>query len=1077
MFTDKDIREMCALRSTYGKAKELVRYGMVEIQSAWRDKEGELIIDAVAEGSDYNGYEVQIQCDDNDDIEEYYCECPAYASYKGMCKHCAAAALLFLEEHEETVQGKDRFRLGLQRTMTDWALIDVMEMLAWEKRVNEQKADGFIELIPEIQEEGGGYYYPRVRYLSFRIGNEKKYVLKNLSDFVEAVAEEKQVSYGKQLSFVHCKSAFTQRAWEYVQYIMGAAAYYDARYERLGKRIELTEELFAGILIISLGMEIDYEYKGKRKKTLQVLDKNPPIKCKLKEAEDAFQLSVPSLERIEGGPYLFIRIKNKVYYCKDGFEKAADVISRLSSEDKEQNLTISRKDMPAFCSTVMEVLEQERAVDKKGINLEKYQPEEAKFCFYMDEEAGRVILKSEVAYGEEVYNLLDTPFISYQCRDLVKERVVTGTAKAYFKQEEYGGGILYFESKDEDAMYQLLNTGIRQLEAWGEVFATDKIKMRNIIRNSKTRVNVSLHSGLLELSVDSDTFSREELLGILDAYRKKKKYYRLKSGDFLNMEEDAARTAAELLDGLALPKGKLLEETIELPKYRALYIDQILQQKKDQIQFKRNSDYKEMIRNMKNVEDSDFAVPESLESILRSYQKTGYRWLRTLEKLGFGGILADDMGLGKTLQTIACLLAIRQEREAFKGLIICPASLVYNWKKELETFAPELQVKLMVGGAEQREALLTDQQCGDVWITSYDMVKRDIALYRDITFDVEVIDEAQNIKNHGTQAARAVKRIQAPVKFALTGTPIENRLSELWSIFDYLMPGLLGSHERFRKEYEQPIMREQDQEKTEQLKKMILPFILRRVKADVLKELPDKMEQVVYSEMETEQKKLYQAHVNRMLETLRKQSEEEIRTGKLQILAELTRLRQICCAPELVYEDYQDDACKVDTCLELINQAVEGNHKALIFSQFTSVFPILEKHLKQMKIPYYILTGQTPKEQRMQMTEEFNKNDVPVFLISLKAGGTGLNLTAANIVIHFDPWWNLAAQNQATDRAHRIGQDKQVMVFKLIVKDTIEENIVRMQEEKQKLASQVLEGEGISAAKLTKEDLLEILNA
>ena len=733
--------------------------------------------------------------------------------------------------------------------------------------------------------------------------------------------------------------------------------------------------------------------------------------------------------------------------------------------------------MPAFCSTVMEVLEQEKAVDKKGINLEEYQPKEARFRFYMDEEAGHVTLRSEAVYGEDVYHLPDTPFSSYQCRDLGKERAVMNTAKAYFKQEEYEEGILYFESKDEDAMYQLLNTGIRQLEAWGEVFATDKIKMRNIIRNSKTQVNVSLKSGLLELSVDSDTFSREELIGILDAYRKKKKYYRLKSGDFLNMEEDAAGTAAELLDGLALPKGKLLEETIELPKYRALYIDQILQQKKDQIQVKRNPDYKEMIRNMKNVEDSDFAVPESLESILRGYQKTGYRWLRTLEKLGFGGILADDMGLGKTLQTIACLLAIKQERGAFKGLIICPASLVYNWKKELETFAPKLQVKLMAGSAEQREALLADQRGGDVWITSYDMVKRDIALYRDITFDVEVIDEAQNIKNHGTQAARAVKQIQAPVKFALTGTPIENRLSELWSIFDYLMPGLLGSHERFRKEYEQPIMREQDQEKTEQLKKMILPFILRRVKKDVLKELPDKMEQVVYSEMEIGQKKLYQAHVNRMLETLKKQSEEEIRTGKLQILAELTRLRQICCAPELVYEDYQDDACKVETCLELINQAVEGNHKVLVFSQFTSVFPILEKNLKQMKIPYYILTGQTPKEQRMQMTEEFNQNDVPVFLISLKAGGTGLNLTAANIVIHFDPWWNLAAQNQATDRAHRIGQDKQVMVFKLIVKDTIEENIVRMQEEKQKLASQVLEGEGISAAKLTKEDLMEILNA
>lgn len=1075
MFTVTDIRETCSLRSAYGKAREIVKYGMVEILSSWRDREGKLVIDAVAEGSYSNEYEVQIQCDANDDIEDYYCDCPAYDSYPGMCKHCAAAALQFLEEHPHVAEEKSLFRLGVQGTKTDQRLLDVMEILAQEKRLKEQEANGTIELVPEIQEEKGSYYRPRTRYLSFRIGNERKYVLKNLSDFVEAVMEEQQVSYGKQLSFVHCKSAFTEKAWQYVKYIMGVAAYYNQHYQRLGKKIELSEELFAGILFISLGEEIDYECAGKRYKTLQVLDQNPPVKCTLKEKEEFFQLSVPFMEKIEGGPHLFVKINNKAYYCRDGFERAADVILQLASEEKALDYMISKKDMPVFCSTVVSVLEQENALDKKGINLEEYKPKEVKFRFYMDEEAGLVTLKSEAVYGEDTYNLLYSSNASYQCRDADKERAALKTAKAYFEKEDSNEGILYFDAKNEDAMYQLLNTGIRQMEELGEVFATDRIKTRNIIRNSRTQVGVSLHSGLLELTVDSDAFSREELYEILEAYRKRKKYYRLKSGDFLNLEEDAAGAAAELLDGLALTKGKLQEETMELPVYRALYIDQVLQQKKDQIQVKRNPDYKEMIRNMKNVEDSDFAVPETLESVLRSYQKTGYRWLRTLEKLGFGGILADDMGLGKTLQTIACLLAMKQERGQLKSLIICPASLVYNWKRELETFAPELHVKMMVGSAEQREALLADQQDGDVWVTSYDMAKRDISLYRNLSFDVEVIDEAQNIKNHGTQAAKAVKRIQAPVKFALTGTPIENRLSELWSIFDYLMPGLLGTHERFRKEYEMPIMREQDQEKMEQLKKMILPFILRRVKGDVLKELPDKMEQVVYSEMETEQKKLYQAHVNRMLEALEKQSEEEVRIGKLQILAELTRLRQICCAPGLVYEDYADEACKVETCMELISQAVEGNHKVLLFSQFTSIFPILEERLKRKKIPYYILTGQTPKEQRMQMTEAFNKNDVPVFLISLKAGGTGLNLTAASIVIHFDPWWNHAAQNQATDRAHRIGQEKQVIVFKLIVKDTIEEKIVRMQDEKQKLASRILEGEGISAANLTKEDLLEIL--
>ena len=355
------------------------------------------------------------------------------------------------------------------------------------------------------------------------------------------------------------------------------------------------------------------------------------------------------------------------------------------------------------------------------------------------------------------------------------------------------------------------------------------------------------------------------------------------------------------------------------------------------------------------------------------------------------------------------------------------------------------------------------------------MLKRDVSLYRECHFDTEIIDEAQNIKNQGTLAAKAVKKIHADIRFALTGTPIENRLSELWSIFDYLMPGILGTYEKFRKGYELPIVQNQDTKLTERLKKMISPFILRRVKKEVLKELPDKIEQTVYSEMEPEQRKIYEAHALQLMETLKKQSHEDIQKEKLQILAELTRLRQICCSPKMLYENYKETSGKLSTCLELVNQAIEGNHKVLIFSQFTSIFPLLGERLKQMKVPYYELTGQTPKEERIRLVKEFNSNEVPVFLISLKAGGTGLNLTAASIVIHFDPWWNLAAQNQATDRAHRIGQDKEVVVFKLIAQNTIEEKIIGLQEQKQKLASRILEGEGVAISTLTKEDFMNIL--
>lgn len=400
---------------------------------------------------------------------------------------------------------------------------------------------------------------------------------------------------------------------------------------------------------------------------------------------------------------------------------------------------------------------------------------------------------------------------------------------------------------------------------------------------------------------------------------------------------------------------------------------------------------------------------------------------------------------------------------------------MYNWEHEIKHFAPELTVITIAGNAEQREQLIKTEKNTDIWVTSYDMVKRDIALYKECQFDTEVIDEAQTIKNHGTQAAKSVKKIHSYVRFALTGTPIENRLSELWSIFGFLMPGILGTYEKFRRGYELPIVQNQDQQLTERLKKMISPFILRRVKSEVLKDLPEKLEQVVYAEMESEQRKIYEAHTLRLMEELKHQSQEDVQKGKLQILAELTKLRQICCAPEMLYENYKSISCKIDTCLELVHQAIEGNHKVLIFSQFTSIFPILEKHLKRANISYYELTGQTPKEERMHLVNQFNSNDVPVFLISLKAGGTGLNLTSASIVIHFDPWWNVAAQNQATDRAHRIGQEKQVVVFKLITQNTIEEKIIALQEKKQNLADQILEGESVAVSTLSKDDFMEIL--
>ena len=408
-------------------------------------------------------------------------------------------------------------------------------------------------------------------------------------------------------------------------------------------------------------------------------------------------------------------------------------------------------------------------------------------------------------------------------------------------------------------------------------------------------------------------------------------------------------------------------------------------------------------------------------------------------------------------------------------LIVTPASLVFNWNNEFQRFAKVLPVQMITGTAEERKKAVRTSGSRDILITSYDLLKRDLEAYDGISFYCQILDEAQFIKNHNTQAARAVKEITASCRFALTGTPVENRLSELHSIFDFLMPGFLYSYQRFRNDFEIPIVQEQDEKAMEKLRAMIRPFVLRRLKKDVLTDLPDKLEENVFAAMEGKQRQLYDAHVKRMKLMLDKQTEEEFRNGKIEILSELTRLRQLCCNPALVYEGFDGTSAKTEMCLDLLQNAIEGGHKILLFSQFTSMLEVLQGKMKEAGISYYTLTGATPKEKRNLLVERFNQDDTSVFCISLKAGGTGLNLTSADIVIHYDPWWNLAVQNQATDRAHRIGQQNVVTVYKLIIKDTIEENIVKLQMKKKELADQILMGEEMGSGSFTKEELMELL--
>ena len=610
----------------------------------------------------------------------------------------------------------------------------------------------------------------------------------------------------------------------------------------------------------------------------------------------------------------------------------------------------------------------------------------------------------------------------------------------------------------------------------GEVQCTDRFRARRVVHHVKVSVGVSVSEGMLNLDISTDDIPQDELLDILNSYRRKQRYHRLKDGSYVELEDHSLEMLAELMDSMQMRPKDFVTGKMHLPLYRSLYLNKMLEEN-EEIYSDRDSHFRKIVKEFKTVEDADYEISSSLSRIMRNYQKNGYKWMRTLAERQFGGILADDMGLGKTLQMISVLLAARQENkeEHIVSLVVSPASLVFNWGEELARFAPELKVCLVTGMQTERQKLIASYQEYDVLVTSYDLLKRDIHFYEECRFAYQVIDEAQYIKNHTIAAAKAVKVIKSVHRFALTGTPIENRLSELWSIFDYLMPGFLYSYETFRKELEIPIAKHQDEQALARLQKMTAPFILRRRKEDVLKDLPEKLEEVRYVRLEGEQQKLYDGQVVHIQTMLAEQSGEDFNRKKLQLLAELTHLRQICCDPALCFEQYQGDAAKLEACLELVKSAIDGGHRILLFSQFTSMLEILKQRLIGEGIDYYTITGATSKEERIRLVKKFNSGDVPIFLISLKAGGVGLNLTGADVVIHYDPWWNLAAQNQATDRAHRIGQTKKVTVYKLIAKNTVEEKILKLQETKRDLADQVINGARTSLSSMSKEELLELL--
>lgn len=920
--------------------------------------------------------------------------------------------------------------------------------------------------------------YNNIPSLTFKLGkNRHLYKVKDLNQLVDASRHSSSLKLGKFFNepINQAKMDIDSQYWlSFIEKIIDARNLNEEFYYNYSSQVgritlensvadEVNDLLYQGVKLYSNEQPIGY--------TTDQLDLNIKIETQKSSA----------LVSVEDLPVSTIITGSQAYYgyYKDVWIKYIGLtpasLHNLGLQPGAE-MQFSKKTVAKFAHNILPKFEQTKFILVSGTDeLKAILPPEAHFLFKLDYRVGSILCVARVQYGDAQYEL-NQGYTEEDRRDVEKETAAWKHINTYFSDYQHGRYVL--SNEDSDVVQAFLDDGINELKRLGEVQITANFRslLKGIKINLDVGVDINLTNELLDIDLADQKMSWEDIQAALKAYQEKRKYFVLKNGMLAKAEQPTIEQLAQTLHDLGISFKDFIHGKLHLPAYRAFYFAKQMKAA-NALHFSTNESFNTLINDLAKNQLKQNQIPVSLQNILRPYQKIGFNWLSTIVNYKFGGLLADEMGLGKTLQIISLLLARKEKMQnQLPSLIVAPASVIYNWQAEVKKFAPSLNVALLDGTKKERERLLLDAKKYDLLISSYQSLNRDLEAYQNLIFDVEIIDEAQNIKNQQSVTAKTVKVIKAHHKLALTGTPIENKLSELWSIFDYLMPGFLGSYPDFRKKYELPIVKEQDKEAEDQLANMVIPFILRRLKKDVLRDLPDKDEEIVPVKMNKKQADLYNMQTQKIIAQLNGQGDEDFKRSRFQILAQITKLREICCDPHLLYENYHGKSNKLIATIELIKNNLANGHKILLFSQFTAMLDILHENLARLRLPLFTITGSTPKTKRQEQVQKFNQMAQPgVFLISLKAGGTGINLTGADVVIHYDPWWNLAAEKQATDRAHRIGQKHSVKIYKMVTEDSIEERIIALQQKKAELADIILQNDQIADATMSKDDLIKIL--
>ena len=1020
---------------------------------------------AFVQGS--NIYGVTIGFGEDEQIT-HSCNCPAHAKYPGACKH-VVATLLFIADYQQRADALEN--LGWE-DQTAYKIIEY-----FRKREYRKLTPQYFHLALQVTVNEPLKSRQSKAFVGLYAGSSKMYKVSNTKKFIQDYYNHKEIRLGKEFRYIPEECQFEPTSAAVLAYLTEiyeiqetlGKTYYSNLFNR--QELVVSQNMLCKLLRLAEGLHCDIILRDKKMENMEIMCSNPKLSMELQMEDEVLSLhdmgQEPIISICEDGSILCYQ--GCIYLPDMEFLANLRPFFTTLFGKKQSELEFRGENMGSFIEKVLPVIKKTMNIQvpekiKDHYIVEQLQP---KLYFDIDRSRQRPVLVARMifAYGEhEVNPLQDEQKGSYI---LVRDREEEEQLLRLMYDKHFSVRREQFVLTKEDEIFQLMTEGMQDLCRQFEVFYSKEYKANSIKKVGMLSAGIRLNTdiNLLEMDVDYGHIPKEELRDFFRSIKLKKKYYRLKSGAFVNlMTED--KQIDELRDLLSI--GEVTEDNkIAFSQTAVMEVDELLPHTQ---RITRDAGYKQLLEDLKNPDKTNWELPNGMEDILRPYQITGYRWLCSLAHYGMGGILADDMGLGKTLQTITYVLA----NPGTRTLIVCPTSLAYNWQDEFSKFAPQIATQIISGTPQERADLMQQSTDVPVWITTYPLIRKDVDLYKAQIFDACFIDEAQFIKNPTSLGAKAVKAVQAKHRFALTGTPIENTLSELWSIFDFVMPGFFGRYRQFEECYEKPILRDHDSVQMQKLRRKIRPFVLRRMKKEVLTELPDKIETRRMAEMGAKQRKIYESYLARIQMELAGDEENTPGGNRMQVLAALTRLRQICCHPATFASNYHGGSGKLDLLMEQLPDILEGGHSVIVFSQFTSMLSIIAHELKQRNIPFFYLAGSTSAQERKREVKEFNRGEVKVFLISLKAGGTGLNLTGADTVIHFDPWWNPAVEDQATDRAYRIGQKKKVQVIKYVMKDSIEEKIYELQKRKKQLSDQLIQAGESFVTQLTMEEIKEL---